>query len=234
MNSARKILPVTETNPRTVIQAISSHSGFDLSQSTFGITDEGSPQDLTVATGGEHHSADVIPLRINPESNPVNRRGTAGILESPAESACQIQQLAARLEADEIELHRRESQLEQRIKSWNEVAVVQQSDFEKRMHQLEQQASQVRCQQMHLMQLQTDIVKSHDATRIAIESLILPTESGEKVLDALKAIKFELSGRFDYIARRWEHLAELMQNIRTQIVAQQSVDDSVDWTGELS
>jgi chromosome segregation ATPase len=235
MNPASKIVQVTETNPRSVLQAIGSTSGFDLNQSTFGTSNADLSADLADATPSDPQSAaDVISLRINPDTNPINENCPNSVLESTVESVSQIQQLAARLEATEIELQQREAQLEQRINAWNQTSAEQQSDFEKRIHQLGQQATQVRCQQLHLMQLQTDIVKSHEATRDAIESLVLETGSDKKTLASLSALKHELSGRFDYIARRWEHLAELMHNIRTQIVANEASDDSVDWTGELS
>ena len=235
MKPARKILQVTETNPVAVLQAIGSSSGFDLNHSTFETSNADLPTELSVATSSEPASAaDVISLRINPDTNPIHENGPNSVMGSTVESVSQIQQLAARLEATEIELQQREAQLERRIKSWNQTTAEQQSEFEKRIHQLEQQASQVRCQQLHLMQLQTDIVQSHEATRDAIESLVLKTGSDKKTIATLGALKHELSGRFDYIARRWEHLAELMHNIRTQIVAENAIDDSVDWAGELS
>lgn len=265
MNPAKKISQVIETNPRSVLQAISSKRGFDLNQATFENSESKLSANPVPSSQDEFNSAahvipatevistahvcsameagsqldhpspdELISLRINPDTNPIHAAPSEGVFEFRAESADQIQQLAARLEANEVELQQRETQLEQRIEAWNQTTAQHQSEFEKQIHQLEQQASQVRCQQLHLMQLQTDIIKSHEATRKSIESLVLETGSDEKTLATLKALKYELSGRFDYIARRWNHLAELMQNVNAKVIADQSVNDSVDWAGDCS
>lgn len=252
MNPARKLLRINESNPRSVIQAISAKSGFDLNQNSFSIPETISAEGLAPAVLNEPASVseivssievgsevdcglpvDVIPIRISPESNPVDD-SSADLLENTNESASQIQQLAARLDAYKIELELREAQLDERVKSFDQTTARNQSDLELRISQLEQQSSNVRCQQLHLMQLQTDIVKSHNATREAIESLVLETGDNDNTIASLKQLKYELSGRFDYIARRWEHLAELMQDVRTRNMASQSIDDAVDWTGESS
>jgi hypothetical protein len=51
-------------------------------------------------------------------------------------------------------------------------------------------------------------------------------------LAALKALKYELNGRFHFISRRWEHLAKLMQGLCDQETARGVDSDSVDWVGE--
>jgi phage-related minor tail protein len=81
------------------------------------------------------------------------------------------------------------------------------------------------------MQLQTDIVKSYDAVRAAIETLMVEPGNESDVLDACKALKFELGGRFDYIAHRWEHLSELMKQLR---LTQQAEKSEADWTHWLA
>ena len=84
------------------------------------------------------------------------------------------------------------------------------------------------------MQLQTDIVKSHEASKEAIESLVVSSEGDAKTIATLKALKYQLSGRFDYIARRWEHLAGLLNAQRDADLAEAGADDTVDWAGELA
>ena len=211
------------------------HSATDLiaTNNVFSTAETNSTLELVPELEGDLQ-LDVVSLRINPDTSSMEQNAAESVLESTIESTSQIQQLAARLEANEIELQQRESQLEQRIKAWNQDASRRQADLEKRIQEVEQQASQVRCQQLHVMQLQNDIVKSHEATRVAIESLVLETGSDERTIATLKALKYELSGRFDYITRRWEHLAELMQKSNAKIAGNKAVDDSVDWAGELS
>ena len=234
MNSTRKTSRAIETDLRSVLHTIGSNSGHDLNQSTFETSQTGvSLVPVRPTPGDRDASDDVIALRINPDTNRGNESEHGNVLGSTVQSASQIQQLATRLEATEIELQQREADLEQRVHAWNQTTVEQQLELEKRFQQLEQQASQVRCQQMHLMQLQTDIVKSQNATREAIETLVLENGSDKESFAALTALKYELSGRFDYIARRWDHLAELMCNVRTKIDAGQAANASVDWTDPL-
>ena len=178
----------------------------------------------------------LIKLRINPQTHPElgGQDSVEGFLDSCIESAEQVQQLAKRLSESEDELQAREAELEKRIEIWNDRVESLESKFESELSQLQQQSSQVRCQQLNLMQLQTDIVKSHEATREAIETLVVDSGSDAKTVATLKALKYQLSGRFDYIARRWEHLSQLLLSQRNAEAAQCSIDDSVDWADELS
>ena len=117
MNPARKLLRKNESNPRSVIQSISAKSGFDLNQNSFSTPETISAEGLAPAVLNEPASVseivssiemgsevdcglpvDVIPIRISPESNPVYD-SSADLLENTNESASQIQQLAARLDA---------------------------------------------------------------------------------------------------------------------------------------
>ena len=197
-------------------------------------TETDSPSDMAQSPyAGEPR---LIKLRINPETHPEfnGQDSVEGFLDSCIESAEQVQQLAKRLSESENELQIREAELEKRIEMWNERVGSFETEFERKLNQLQQQSSQVRCQQINLMQLQTDIVKSHEATREAIETLVVESGSDAKTVATLKALKYQLSGRFDYIARRWEHLSELLLSQRNAEAARCSIDDSVDWAGELS
>ncbi len=181
---------------------------------------------------------EVISLRINPESHPEHAAFVEAELENTIESATQIQQLAKRLGENEKELETRQRQFAKQVSdshaSFAQTVAAQQHQFEQRMSQLQQQASNVRCQQLHLMQLQTDIIKSHDATRVVIESLLTDPSSDTKTIEKFQSLKCQLAGRFDYITRRWEHMAELMKNTRVEQMALGSFDDNVDWTDEAA
>ncbi len=228
MNSAQNV-PQPETNPRTILQAICARHGFDLAQSNFKkeISEDIDRADLGDwgAEGGE----ELIALRIDPSTTPQYSSRDASILESVVESASQIQQLAERLSVKEDELCQGEELLSLRINEWEAATEIQEKDFETRSQQLSQQASQVSCQQLHLMKLQSDIVKSYDSVRAAIETLIENPESESETLAACKTLKFELGGRFDYIAHRWEHLSELMKKMRLTQQAEQSESDWANW-----
>lgn len=253
MKPASKASSITQSNPSSVLQSICSKNGFDLTQATFG--DEATPstsnstsdefqqaekdnQTAKTSAGAKTNETDrsdeLVSIRISPNSNPAADSPGVDEMINSVESASQIQQLAARLEATEIELQQREAELERRIKSWNQTKSNHQSEWEQKLGELDQQSSHVRCQQLHLMQLQADIIKSHEATRVAIESLVLKTGSDKTTIAALKTLQYEISGRFDYIARRWEHLSQLMRQVHTQIIAVEAVDDSVDWVGKAS
>ena len=213
MNSAQNV-PQPETNPRTILQAISARHGFDLDQSNF---KKEIPEDIVSADLGDWDTEEVeelIALRIDPTTTPHDSSHDASVLESVVESASQVQQLAKRLLVKEGELCRREELLGLRVSEWEAATKIQEKDLETRSQHLSQQASQVHCQQFHLMKLQSDIIKSYDAVRVAIETLLLNPESEGDVLAACKALKFELGGRFDYITHRWEHLSELMKRMR--------------------
>ena len=240
MNQAKRT-PTTNTNPRSVLNAISSPPANSRNDISFGTTiaeDEISvahiPQEDSAPGPSDPSLEDVVSLRINPATRRPADTELANVLESTYESALQIQQLAERLNQNEIELKRKESALQTRVQACEHLAVRQQTEFENRLSQIQQQAANVRCQQLHLMQLQTDIVKSHEATKMAVETLVTESGSDLETVEVLKALKYQLGGRFDYISRRWEHLSELMKNPRVQNAAQQSIDDSVDWTEKLS
>lgn len=249
MNLASRTPRVTDTNPCSVLRSISAPQGHDLNRSSFRPSEEprilSGPEapdahatespDLSQADWNslEETGAGVIPLRINPDTSPDREPGPVDPLAGVAESASQIQQLSARLESSAIELARKESEFGKRVERWNQTAAQHQSELEARKQELEQQASQVRCQQLHLMQLQTDILKSHEATRVAIETLVDGQGDDATAVAAMKALAYELGGRFDYITRRWEHLTQLMESTNAKITASQSIDDRVDWVGEF-
>jgi len=225
MNSAQNV-PQPETNPRTILQAISARHGFDLDLSNF---KKEIPEDIVRADLGDWDTEEVeelIALRIDPSTTPHDSLHDASVLESVVESASQVQQLAKRLLVKEGELCRGEELLGLRVSEWEAATKIQEKDLETRSQHLSQQASQVRCQQFHLMKLQSDIIKSYDAVRAAIETLLLNPESEGDVLAACKALKLELGGRFDYITHRWEHLSELMKRMR---LTQQAGPSEANW-----
>lgn len=252
MNQARKTQPVYDTDLRSVLQTISAAPGFDPLvdnlDGPFPVLDAAQPtpppslirRNLVEEVDPTDHSdlppenIEIVSLRINPDSHPNLDDQVEDVLERTFESVTQIKELAARLNANEAALMKRETELADRISCTAQTEHEQRTELDQQRNQLNQQASQVRCQQLHLMQLQTDIVKSYEATRQAIENLVIGPSSDLRSIEILQALKQQLSGRFDYIARRWEHLSELMKNSRTQAIAQQSLDDSVDWTGDLS
>ena len=155
--------------------------------------------------------------------------GSEDWLASTIESAKQIQQLASRLAARQLELETRQEELEQAESSWSDDRDRDQQEFEKRWSQLQQQTSQVRIQQRHVMQLQSDLVKHQQAIRASIESLIGAEVVDSRTTRELKQLQHELGPRFDYIMRRWEHLYQLLENQRVQIVAASGADDRVSW-----
>lgn len=238
MNQAKKNRLVGSSNPVTVLRGISA-TGFDLCEASIGLPvsnseTESQIDELTALLANQHASnrnieitspdmndgkglgpqSEVPFLRINPESRSLDDE-VVHVIESQIESAKQVQQLASRLRENELELNRRADELEARIQQWNETQIEQESVIEKKLNALSQQSSQVKCQQLHLMQLQTDIVKNQEAMRAAIE-MIVESDSDITTMAAMKTLKQELSGRFDFIARRWQHLSNLMQHQRDQ------------------
>ncbi len=230
MNSAQNV-PQPETNPRTILQAICARHGFDLAQSNFNKETPEAGESAGLGEGAPAGGEELIALRIDPSTTPHYSSNDASILESVVESASQIQQLAERLSVKEDELYQNEELLELRISEWEAATEVQEKDFEMRVKHLSQQASQVNCQQLHLMKLQSDIVKSYEAVRAAIETLIVNPENEDDVPEACKTLKFELAGRFDYIVHRWEHLSELIKKTR---LTQQAEQSEADWTNWLA
>ncbi len=238
MNQAKKNRLVGSTNPVTVLRGISA-AGFDLCEASIGLPisnteAESRVDELTALLANQDTSSihteiaspdisdgdgpdpqgEVPILRINPESRSLDDE-VVHVIESQIESAKQVQQLASRLRENELELNRRADELEARIQQWNETQLEQELVIEKKLNSLSQQSSQVKCQQLHLMQLQTDIVKNQEAMRAAIE-MIVESDSDITTMAAMKTLKQELSGRFDFIARRWQHLSNLMQHQRDQ------------------
>lgn len=230
MNQARKI-PVPNSNPGSVLKSIGATTVAEFQADCLESETKQTPAAQTSVRGTTEsfraiESSPEVLLRINPDTHP---QEAEDIMQSTIESALQVQQLAARLQANEVSLMKRETELEARIKAWDHEVQSQQTEFENRLNQLQQQASQVRCQQLHVMQLQTDIVKSYDAAKQAIEILVSENGTDVETISTLKKLKYEISGRFDYISRRWAHLAKLMQGQRDEETARHSIDDSIDW-----
>lgn len=151
------------------------------------------------------------------------------ILMSTIESAKQIQQLAMRLEQFQSELVERERDLEVQNRQWQVAVQQSEVEFDRRVGQLQQQTAQTRLQQRHVMQLQSDVVQSYEAAKIAIEGIVI--SDADLTLHAnMQALKQELGSRFDYVARRWEHLHGLLEIQRAQLDAAQSIDDCNEWT----
>lgn len=248
MNSARKLPRVNSSDPASVLSAISAVQGhiieeqseyktrysqeltWTLPDAKPEIHDHQSEVEFTMPLS-KNKFAPAIKLRIDP-STTARDSVVDSMVETCVESAEQVQQLARLLRENKNELKQRESDLNLRIENWETKVSEQQKSFDLKLRQLEQQATQVQCQQLHLMQLQTDIVKSHEATKIAIETLVTAAGSDQKTVSTLKALKYQLSGRFDYIARRWEHLAKIMQKQLDEKTAN-STETFVDWTGEF-
>ena len=136
------------------------------------------------------------------------------ILQTTIESAIQIQQLAERLKQNQSELAAKEASLDASIQEQETIAAQDQLAIEKRLSQLQQQTSQVRLQQRHVMQLQSSIIESHEATKIAIEQLVSSELTDATTLQQMKAIQFEVSERFDYISLRWQQLHDLLEKQR--------------------
>lgn len=247
MNEARKTSRISDSKPASVLSRISAAQGHVVEhpgdrETTYVEATLSRPAnveaiDVPIAEPvAEKSFIETIRLRINPETHPEfdNQESVEGFLDSCIESAEQVQQLAQRLGENEDQLRARESDLEKRIAAWDRRVESLESEIDHKLNQLQQQASQARCLQLNLMQLQTDIVKSHEATKEAIESLVVDSSGDAQTVATLKALKYQISGRFDYIARRWEHLSGLLQAQRDADVAERNVDDSVDWAGELA
>ena len=244
MNTARNRSRISTANPSSVLKTIDAVQGHIVEEENSGEREQLIWDLPLVKTEAKDRYSEVefiqpskernfvptIKLRINPAT--ATAETVDEVLESCVESAEQIQQLAQRLRHNREELNERESDLDSRIENWEAKVKEQQSSIKLKLQQLEQQDAQVRCQQLHLMQLQTDIIKSHAATKAAIESLVTAVGDDAKTVATLKGLKHQISGRFDYIARRWEHLANIMQVQRDQQTAH-GVNDLVDWTGEF-
>jgi len=151
--------------------------------------------------------------------------GSEDVLQSTIESAKQIQQLAERLKLNQSELAAKEASLQAAIDEHQSVASQAQLNIERRLSQLQQQTSQVRLQQRHVMQLQASLVKSHEATKIAIEQLVSSELTDATTLEHMKAIQYEVTERFDSLSRRWQHLYSMLENQRLRYQATQEMRD---------
>lgn len=147
------------------------------------------------------------------------------ILQTTIESAKQIQQLAERLRQNQAELATKEAKLAASMADQEANATRAEQEIERRLSQLQQQTAQVRLQQRNVMHLQTSLLKSHKASKIAIEQLVASELTDATTLQHMKAIQNEVSERFDYISLRWQHLFRLLENQRIQHQATQGLRD---------
>ena len=185
------------------------------------------PQPLAVQTPVEPDSAQydyppTLKLMVPEDDVPV---GSEDILQSTIESAKQIQQLAERLKLNQSELAAKEANLQAAIDEQAGIANQAQLKIERRLSQLQQQTSQVRLQQRHVMQLQSSLVKSHEASKIAIEQLVSAELTEAATLQHMKTIQYEVTGRFNYLSRRWQQLYDMLENQRVQYQATQEIRD---------
>ena len=185
------------------------------------------PQPLAVQTPVEPDSArydypPTLKLMVPEDDVPV---GSEDILQSTIESAKQIQQLAERLKLNQSELAAKEANLQAAIDEQAGIANQAQLKIERRLSQLQQQTSQVRLQQRHVMQLQSSLVKSHEASKIAIEQLVSAELTEAATLQHMKTIQYEVTERFNYLSRRWQQLYDMLENQRVQYQATQEIRD---------
>lgn len=209
-----------DSNPQNVLRSIGASGGAGAASNGLANKTSGSDANPTVPS---------LRLMIEPE----HARDGLGceadqddILQSTIESAKQIQQLASRLKQTQNELAARESRLQMSVEA-HEVSVLQQQHVvDRHLSQLQQHTSQVRLQQRQVMKLQSAIVNSNEATKIAIEQLVSSELTDATTLQHMKAIQHELTDRFDFISRRWKHLFELLENQRVQLEAEESFRDA--------
>ena len=128
------------------------------------------------------------------------------------ESAKQIQQLAHRLSERKAELDHDQRSFEREKERWEQSREQGDAILEHRSSQVQQHATQVRIQQRHVMQLQSKIVASYEAAKIAIESIVTAEAVDRDLRDQLNQLKFELGPRFDEIRRQWQHLFRRLEN----------------------
>ena len=165
----------------------------------------------------------TLKLMVPEDHRPV---GSEDILQSTIESAKQIQQLAERLKLNQAELAAKEASLQAAINEHESVASQAQLNIERRLSQLQQHTSQVRLQQRHVMQLQSSLVESHEATKIAIEQLVSSELTDATTLEHMKSIQYEVTERFDYLSMRWQHLYRMLESQRVQNQATQGMRDA--------
>ena len=151
--------------------------------------------------------------------------GSEDILQSTIESAKQIQQLAELLRQNQSRLVAKEANLQAAIEEQESNASQAQLNIERRLSQLQQQTSQVRLHQQHVMQLQSSLINSHEASKIAIEQLVASELTESATLQQMKTIQYEITERFNYLSRRWQYLYDMLENQRVQYQATQEIRD---------
>ena len=183
----------------------------------------GSPSEAEVQSSYIEDSAPILRLMV-PEADSASDNSN-DILQTTIESAKQIQQLAERLRHNRAELSSKEAKLEASIAQQATDATQAEQEIEKRLSQLQQQTAQVRSQQRQVMHLQQSLLESQEASKIAIEQLVASELTDATTLQHMKAIQHEVSERFDYISRRWQHLFQLLENQRVQDQAKHGLRD---------
>jgi len=148
------------------------------------------------------------------------------ILQSTIESVKQIQQLAERLRQNQSELAAKEANLQAVVDEQESTANQAQLKIERRLSQLQQQTAQVRLQQRHVMHLQSSLVKSHEASKIAIEQLVSSELTDVVTLQQMKTVQYEVTERFNYLSQRWQQLYDMLENQRVQFQATQEIHDA--------
>lgn len=228
------------SSPQSVLQSIGAGKGGGLHQDSI---DPAAPDsqfqsdspDLRETTLAAELGPQLRVISIDESS--ASQQQSEDILQSTIESAKQIQQLASRLKSAKDELIERQRVFQAETESWHQRINRREDELDTRDSHLQQQSTHVRLQQQHVMQLQTDIVKSHEASKAAVSAIVANGLAGgvdAEIIRELKVLQRELGGRFDYISRRWEHLHRLLEDQRIQIHASQSVDDRVTWAASTN
>jgi len=75
------------------------------------------------------------------------------------------------------------------------------------------------------MQLQSSLINSHEASKIAIEQLVASELTESATLQQMKTIQYEITERFNYLSRRWQYLYDMLENQRVQFQATQEIRD---------
>jgi flagellar biosynthesis GTPase FlhF len=219
--------PPTGFKLRSVLQSIGAGQGQGLDNQSF------SPAFEAPIAASSREAAPFPKLMVEPEAvDETQQPGPEDLLHSTIESAKQIQQLAQRLDRRESELDQREQQLDNEQQRLSAATKSNDASLDRRWNQLQQQAAQVRLQQQHVMQLQSDIVGSYEAAKVAIESGITTEGVNRQLLEDLKQLQYELGPRFDYISRRWQYLYRLLENQRLELNAAEGNIDRVDWLAD--
>ena len=207
------------TNPQTVLQSIGAGQGIGTTDAVAPVSER--PVEAEPVAAAEEAPAVFLKLVVAPESSPADPHYVAAteddILQSTIESAKQIQQLANRLKQTQAALTAKEATLNASILAHHDATASDQATIENHWSQLQQQTSQVRTQQRNLMQLQSTILKSYDATKVAVERIVADESTTTAALQHLKSLQHELSDRFDFISHRWQHLSHLLESQRVQL-----------------